>query len=540
MSKEIIQGDIARQGLVNGINKLADAVKVTLGPKGRNVVLTNIVGQPYLTKDGVSVAKQVDLKDPLENMGAQMVREVASKTNDQAGDGTTTATVLAQAIIQEGMKKLASGYDPLKLKQGIDLAKDIVLEHLKSCACSINEDMKQVENIATISANGDQYIGSLIREAIERVKGSAGVISVEEAKGTATEVKVVEGMQFDRGYISPYFINNPEKSVSVLNRPLILITNHHISSFDDIKYIFELTRGRSLFIIAGGVTNDALNALIVNQIKGTINCCVIKSPGFGEQQTEMLQDLAILTGGTPILSGLNQKIADIDESWLGSCESVTVSKDSTTIVNGKGDEGAIEVRKQLIQTQIENTDDLYDRERLQERKAKLADGIAIISVGATSEVEMKEKKDRVDDALNATRAAIEEGYIAGGGTFFAKMSTYMDNYEFPEDNDEIRQGARILFSALRKPLAQICQNAGVSADVVIDSVNKLNSFDDIATGYNADLKQLSTDMYKDGIIDPVKVIRIALENAVSVAGMILTTECVFVPEVEKHECNCGC
>ena len=539
MIKDIVRGDEARQGLVNGINKLADSVKVTLGPKGRNVVLTNIMGQPYLTKDGVSVAKQVELKDPLENMGAQMVREVASKTNDQAGDGTTTATVLAQAIIQEGMKKLASGYDPLKLKQGIDLAKLVVLDHLKSCACAIGEDMKQVENIATISANGDQYVGSLIREAIERVKGSAGVISVEEAKGTATEVKVVEGMQFDRGYISPYFINNPEKSISVLNRPLILITDHHISSFEDIRYVFELTKGRALFIVAGGVTNDALNALIVNQIKGTINCCVVKAPGFGEQQSEMLQDLAVLTGGVPVLSGLNQKVTDIDESWFGSCESITVSKDSTTIVNGKGDEAAIELRKQFIQSQIDNTDDLYDREKLQERKAKLADGIAIISVGAVSEIEMKEKKDRVDDALNATRAAIEEGYIAGGGTFFAKMSTYLDHHNLDVDNDEIKQGAQILFNALRKPLAQICQNAGVSADVVIDSINKSNTFDDLLTGYNADSKTIVSNMYEEGIIDPVKVVRISLENAVSVAGMILTTECVFVPEIEKPHCGCN-
>ena len=523
MAKEIKFDIDAREGLKRGVDALANAVKVTLGPKGRNVIISKSFGSPQVTKDGVSVAKEIELEDALENMGAQMVKEVASKTNDLAGDGTTTATVLAQAIVKEGLKNVASGANPMDLKRGIDKAVVKIVEHLAKQAKEVGSSSEKIKQVASISANNDETIGELIAQAFEKV-GKEGVITVEEAKGTDTYVDVVEGMQFDRGYLSPYFVTDSEKMVAELDRPYILLYDKKISTMKDLLPVLEpvAQSGKPLLIIAEDIDGEALATLVVNKLRGTLRIAAVKAPGFGDRRKAMLEDIAILTGGTVIAEerGFTLENATID--MLGTAERVSIDKDNTTIVNGAGKSEDIKARAAQIKAQIENTTSDYDREKLQERLAKLSGGVAVLYIGAASEVEMKEKKDRVDDALHATRAAVEEGIVAGGGIALLRAKNALVKIK-PANTDE-ETGIKIILKALEAPLRTIVENAGVEGSVIVAKV--LESSRD-AFGYNAKSGQY-TDMFRAGIIDPKKVTRVALENAASVAGMILTTECALV------------
>ncbi|MDE6019216.1 MAG: chaperonin GroEL [Muribaculaceae bacterium] len=518
----------AREELKKGVDALADAVKVTLGPKGRNVIIEKKFGAPHITKDGVTVAKEIELENSFENMGAQLVKEVASKTGDQAGDGTTTATVLAQAIVTEGLKNVAAGANPMDLKRGIDKAVSKVVEGIKGMSQEVDDDMAKIENVARISANNDEEIGRLIAEAMKTVK-KEGVITVEEAKGTETTVEVVEGMQFDRGYISPYFVTNSEKMECEMDSPFILLYDKKISNLQEMLPILEAVAqtSRPLLIIAEDVDNEALATLVVNRLRGSLKICAVKAPGFGDRRKEMLEDIAILTGGNVIseVKGMQLKMATVND--LGTAEKVTVNKDNTTIVNGAGSKDAIDARVNQIKAQIETTTSDYDKEKLQERLAKLAGGVAVLYIGAPSEVEMKEKKDRVDDALSATRAAIAEGIVPGGGVAYIRCLSALDELK-GENNDETT-GIAIIRRAIEEPLRQIVANAGLEGAVIVQKV-KEGSGD---FGYNA-----RTDNYENffatGVIDPAKVTRVALENAASIAGMFLTTECVIADKKEDN------
>lgn len=516
-----------------GVDALANAVKVTLGPKGRNVVIDKKYGSPQITKDGVSVAKEIELEDRFANMGAQMVKEVASKTADQAGDGTTTATVLAQSIITVGLKNVTAGANPMDLKRGIDKAVEAVVTSLKSQSQSVGDDITKIEQVATISANNDITIGKLIAEAMSKVK-KEGVITVEEAKGTDTEVKVVEGMQFDRGYISPYFMTNPEKMEAVMENPFILITDKKISTMKDLLPVLEpvAQSGRALVIIAEDVDGEALATLVVNRLRGTLKIAAVKAPGFGDRRKEMLEDIAILTGGTVISEekGLRLDAATIE--MLGKAEKITIDKENTTVVNGAGDKDAIDKRVAQIRKQMETTTSDYDREKLQERLAKLAGGVAVLYVGAASEMEMKEKKDRVDDALSATRAAVEEGIVPGGGVAYIRAIEALKTLK--GDNDDENTGIAIIARAIEEPLRMIVENAGVEGSIVIQKVKEGKA----DFGYNARTDKYE-HLYKAGVIDPTKVTRIALENAASVAGMFLTTECVLAEKKEENPMPMG-
>ena len=512
----------ARDGLKRGIDALANAVKVTLGPKGRNVVISKFFGAPQVTKDGVTVAKEIELEDPLENMGAQMVKEVASRTNDLAGDGTTTATVLAQAIISEGLKNVAAGANPMDLKKGIDKAVGYVVSYLESSATSVGESSDRIKQVASISANNDNEIGDLIAHAFNKV-GKEGVITVEEAKGMETYVDVVEGMQFDRGYLSPYFVTNPEKMSAELKNPYILLINKKISTMKDLLPVLELVAqaGNPLLIIAEDVDGEALATLVVNKLRGGLKIAAVKAPGFGERRKGMMEDIAILTGGTIISeeNGVTLENATLD--LLGRAEAITVEKENTIIVNGSGDPETIKDRVTNVKSQINSIDSEYDKELLQQRLAKLAGGVAVLYVGAASEVEMREKKDRVEDALNATRAAVEEGIVAGGGVALLRAGDALYIQDHLTD-DEIT-GVDIVAKAIKFPFKTICENAGVSADVKLEAVMSKPD----GTGYNAKTDEYVV-MIDAGIIDPCKVTRVALENAASVAGMILTTECALI------------
>ena len=520
MAKEILFDQEARDLLKKGVDQLANAVKVTLGPKGRNVILGKSYGAPHITKDGVSVAKEIELEGAFENMGAQLVREVASKTNDDAGDGTTTATVLAQSIINVGLKNVTAGANPMELKRGIDKAVATVVKNIAAQSEAVGDDLKKIEHVAKISANGDEEIGRLIAEAMGKVK-KEGVITVEEAKGTDTEVKVVEGMQFDRGYISPYFVTNTEKMECQMENPYILLYDKKISVIKDILPLLEksLQTGRPLLIIAEDIDSEALATLVVNRLRGGLKICAVKAPGFGDRRKAMLQDIAILTGATVISeeTGFSLEAATIE--MLGQAEKVTVDKDNTTIVNGMGDKSELEARVAQIRTQIENTKSDYDREKLQERLAKLAGGVAVLYVGAASEVEMKEKKDRVEDALSATRAAIEEGTVPGGGTAYIRAIDALESLK--GETDDETTGIEIVKRAIEEPLRQIVANAGKEGAVVVQKVRDGKA----DFGYNARLDKYE-NLVASGVIDPAKVARVALENAASIAGMFLTTECV--------------
>ena len=526
MAKEIKFNMEARSLMKEGVDALANAVKVTLGPKGRNVVIDKKFGAPQVTKDGVTVAKEVELEDRFQNMGAQMVREVASKTNDQAGDGTTTATVLAQEIISVGLKNVTAGANPMDLKRGIDKAVEAVVADLKKQTQEVGEDMAKVEQIATTSANNDAFIGKLIAEAMGKVK-KEGVVTVEEAKGTQTEVKVVEGMQFDRGYISPYFMTNPDKMEAVLENPKILITDKKISSMKDLLPILEpiARNSESLLIIAEDVDGEALTTLVVNRLRGTLKVAAVKAPGFGDRRKEMLQDIATLTGAQVVSEERGFTLENTTPDMLGKADKVTIDKENTTIVNGKGDKDAIADRVAQIRKQIEKTTSDYDREKLQERLAKLAGGVAVLYVGAASEVEMKEKKDRVEDALNATRAAVEEGIIPGGGVAFIRAIEILKGLK--GENEDEQTGINIVAKSIEAPLRTIAENAGVEGSVVAQKVREGKG----DFGYNA-----RADRYENllaaGVIDPTKVTRVALQNAASVAGMFLTTECVLADKPE--------
>ena len=511
-----------RSKMKEGADALANAVKVTLGPKGRNVVIDKKYGAPQVTKDGVTVAKEVELEDRFQNMGAQMVKEVASKTNEQAGDGTTTATVLAQAISNVGIKNVTAGANPMDLKRGIDKAVAAVVEDLKSRSQEVGEDYSKIEQVGTISANNDNYIGKLIADAMSKVKKD-GVITVEEAKGTETQVKVVEGMQFDRGYISSYFMTNTDKMLAELNNPSILITDKKISTMKDLLPILEpIARdGRELLIIAEDVDGEALTTLVVNRLRGTLKVAAVKAPGFGDRRKEMLQDIATLTGAIVVSEEKGFTLENCTPDMLGKAEKVTITKENTTIVGGAGDADQIAERVALIRSQIATVTSDYDREKLKERLGKLAGGVAVLYVGATTEVEMKEKKDRVEDALNATRAAVEEGYLPGGGVAYIRAISALDSLK--GDNEDENTGIRIVAKAIEEPLRQIAANAGVDGSVIIQKI-KEGSGD---FGYNARTDEF-VNMYEAGVIDPTKVARVALENAASVAGMFLTTECGIV------------
>ena len=528
MAKEIKFDIESRDALKRGVDALANAVKVTLGPKGRNVVIEKSFGAPHVTKDGVSVAKEIELEDKVENMGAQMVKEVASKTNDIAGDGTTTATVLAQAIVREGLKNVAAGANPMDLKRGIDKAVSVVVANLKSQSQEVGDSSEKIKQVASISANNDDTIGSLIAEAFGKV-GKEGVITVEEAKGTDTTVDVVEGMQFDRGYQSPYFVTNPEKMVAELDNPYILLVEKKISSMKELLPVLEpiAQGGKSLIIISEEVEGEALATLVVNKLRGSLKIAAVKAPGFGDRRKAMLEDIAILTGGTVISEERGFTMENASIELLGTAEKVVIDKDNTTIVNGGGDEAQIKGRVAQIKAQMESTTSDYDREKLQERLAKLAGGVAVLYVGAASEVEMKEKKDRVDDALHATRAAVEEGIVAGGGVALVRAISSLDNAK--GDNQDEATGIKIVKRAIEEPLRQIVANAGGEGSVIVAKVAE-GSAD---FGYNAKTDEY-VNMLEAGIIDPTKVTRVALENAASVAGMLLTTECV-ITEVKKDE-----
>jgi chaperonin GroEL len=521
MAKNIIFNTEAREQLRLGVDALANAVKVTLGPKGRNVIIDKKFGAPHITKDGVSVAKEVELEDPIQNMGAQLVKEVASKTNDQAGDGTTTATVLAQAIVNTGIKNVTAGANPMDLKRGIDKAVAAVVADLKARSREIGEGKEKVEQVATISANNDKFIGQIIADAMDKVK-KEGVITIEEAKGLDTTVKVVEGMQFDRGYLSPYFVTNTEKMEATYENPFILIYDKKISNLKELLPILEKTvqTGRGLLIISEDIEGEALATLVVNRLRGSLKIVAVKAPGFGDRRKEMLEDIAILTGGTVISEEKGYKLEDADLSMLGTAQKITVDKDNTTIVSGAGDKAAIEGRVNQIRSQIEKTTSDYDREKLQERLAKLAGGVAVIYVGAASEVEMKEKKDRFDDALHATRAALEEGIIPGGGVAFIRAISALDNLK--GENEDEQTGIQIVRRALEEPLRQIVANAGMEGSVVVNKVKELEG----DNGFNA-RTEVYEDLHASGVIDPTKVARVAIENAASIASMILTTECVL-------------
>ena len=533
MAKDIKFDIEARDGLKRGVDALANAVKVTLGPKGRNVIISKSFGAPSVTKDGVSVAKEIELENPLENMGAQMVKEVASRTNDLAGDGTTTATVLAQAIVKEGLKNVAAGANPMDLKRGIDKAVAAIVEDLNKQAKKVGDSSEKIKQIASISANNDEVVGDLIAKAFGKV-GKEGVITVEEAKGTDTTVDVVEGMQFDRGYLSPYFVTNSEKMEAELESPYILLFDKKISSMKDLMPVLEpvAQTGKPLLIIAEDVDGEALATLVVNKLRGALKIAAVKAPGFGDRRKAMLEDIAILTGGTVISEerGFTLENATID--MLGTAEKITIDKDNTTIVNGAGDGEMIQTRVGQIKAQIESTTSDYDKEKLQERLAKLAGGVAVLYVGAASEVEMKEKKDRVDDALHATRAAVEEGIVAGGGVALVRAKGVLES--ITTDNLDEVTGIKIIARAIEEPLRTIVSNAGGEGSVVVSKV--MEGKKDF--GYNAKTEEY-VDMLKAGIIDPKKVTRIALENAASVAGMILTTECALIDIKEEAPAGGG-
>ncbi len=526
MAKEIKFDIEARDALKRGVDALANAVKVTLGPQGRNVVIDKKFGGPSITKDGVSVAKEIELEDTIENMGAQMVKEVASKTADIAGDGTTTATVLAQAIVSNGLKNVAAGANPMDLKRGIDKAVSVVVENLKSQSQEVGDSIEKIQQVGAISANNDNAIGSLIAEAMDKVK-KEGVITVEEAKGTDTYVEVVEGMQFDRGYLSPYFVTNAEKMLADLDTPYILLFDKKISNMKDLLPILEpaAQSGKPLLIIAEDVDGEALATLVVNKMRGSLKIAAVKAPGFGDRRKAMLEDIAILTGGTVISEERGFKLENATIDMLGTAEKVTIDKDNTTIVNGAGDKDNITARVNQIKAQIESTTSDYDREKLQERLAKLAGGVAVLYVGAASEVEMKEKKDRVDDALHATRAAVEEGIIPGGGVALVRAADALT--QLKGDNADETTGIQIVTRAIEEPLRQIVANAGNEGSVIVSKVKEGKA----DYGYNAKIEEFE-NMFEAGIIDPTKVTRVALENAASVAGMLLTTECVLadIPE----------
>ena len=529
MAKQILFNVQAREGLKRGVDALANAVKVTLGPKGRNVVIGKKYGSPSVTKDGVTVAKEIELKDPIENMGAQMVKEVASKTADLAGDGTTTATVLAQAIVTAGLKNVTAGANPMDLKRGIDMAVVKVIEHLKKNSEVIGTEYTKIKQVASISANNDEKIGELIANAMEKV-GKDGVINVEEAKGTETEVKTVEGMQFDRGYLSPYFVTNTEKMQAELSSPYILIYDKKISNMKEILPVLEATvqTGKPLLIISEDIEGEALATLVVNRLRGSLKVAAVKAPGFGDRRKEMLQDIAILTGGTVISEEQGHKLEDTTLEMLGTAEKVTIDKDNTTLVNGAGSKENITGRINQIKAQIETTTSDYDREKLQERLAKLAGGVAVLYIGAASEVEMKEKKDRVDDALHATRAAVEEGIVAGGGVAYVRAIDALNGLK--GSNEDETTGIAIIRKALEEPLRQIVANAGGEPSVVIQKVKEGKG----DFGYNA-RTEVFENLIGAGVIDPTKVGRIALENAASVASMLLTTDCVLADEPEDEK-----
>ncbi len=526
MAKQIFFDIEARNKMKKGVDTLANAVKVTLGPKGRNVVIEKKFGAPAVTKDGVTVAKEIELEDAIENMGAQMVKEVASKTADQAGDGTTTATVLAQSIITEGLKNVAAGANPMDLKRGIDKAVFKVIENLQNQSQTVGNDSKKIQQVAAISANNDETIGKLIAEAFGKV-GKEGVITVEEAKGTDTTVDVVEGMQFDRGYISPYFVTNSEKMEAELQNPYILIYDKKISTMKDILHILEKVAqsGRPLLIIAEDLEGEALATLVVNKLRGTLKVAAVKAPGFGDRRKEMLQDIAILTAGTVVSEEQGFKLENADLSYLGQAGSVTINKDNTTIVGGKGKKDAITARVNQIKAQIETTTSDYDREKLQERLAKLAGGVAVLYVGAATEVEMKEKKDRVDDALHATRAAVEEGIVPGGGVAYIRAIESLD--KFKGSNSDETTGIAIVRRALEEPVRTLTANAGIDGSIVVQKIKEGTK----DYGFNARTETYE-NLFKAGVIDPTKVSRVALENAASIAGMLLTTEAVVADKPE--------
>ena len=526
MAKEIKFNMDVRAQMKEGADALANAVKVTLGPKGRNVVIEKKFGAPQITKDGVTVAKEIELEDKFANMGAQMVKEVAAKTNDQAGDGTTTATVLAQAIINVGLKNVTAGANPMDLKRGIDKAVAAVVDSLRAQSQEVGEDYAKIEQVGTISANNDNYIGKLIADAMAKVKKD-GVITVEEAKGTETEVKVVEGMQFDRGYISPYFMTNGDKMEAVLENPYVLLTDKKISAMKDLLPVLEpiAREGKSLLIVAEDIDGEALTTLVVNKLRGTLKIAAVKAPGFGDRRKEMLQDIAVLTGGSVISEERGFSLESTTPEMLGKAEKVVVTKDNTTVVNGAGAPEAIAERAALIRKQIETTKSDYDKEKLQERLGKLAGGVAVLYVGAATEVEMKEKKDRVEDALSATRAAVEEGIVPGGGVAYIRAAAALADLKGA--NDDETTGIHIVARAIEEPLRQIATNAGVEGSVIINKIRE-NAGD---FGYNARTDEY-VNMFEAGVIDPTKVSRVALENAASVAGMFLTTECAIaeIPE----------
>ena len=528
MAKEIKFEIKAREELKKGVDALADAVKVTLGPKGRNVIIEKKFGAPHITKDGVSVAREVELEDPFQNMGAQLVKEVASKTGDDAGDGTTTATVLAQSIINVGLKNVAAGANPMDIKRGIDKAVAVVVENIKGMAEEVGDDFKKIEDVARISANNDEAIGRLIAEAMKKVK-KEGVITVDEAKGTETTVDIVEGMQFDRGYISPYFVTNTEKMECDMDSPYVLLYDKKISNLKDLLPILEASAqsGRPLLIIAEDVDQEALATLVVNRLRGSLKICAVKAPGFGDRRKEMLEDIAILTGGVVISEEKGMKLESATVDYLGRAEKIEVNKENTTIINGSGSKDAIAARVAQIKAQIAQTTSDYDREKLQERLAKLAGGVAVLHIGAPSEVEMKEKKDRVDDALSATRAAIAEGIVPGGGVAYIRCVAKLEDLK--GDNDDETTGILIVKRAIEEPLRQIVANAGVEGAVVVQKVKEGTA----DFGYNA-----RADRYENlmaaGVIDPAKVTRVALENAASIAGMFLTTECVIAEKKEEN------
>ncbi|MEA1873964.1 MAG: chaperonin GroEL [Bacteroidota bacterium] len=533
MAKEMKYDIDARDQLKKGVDALADAVKVTLGPKGRNVVIDKKFGAPQVTKDGVTVAKEIELEDSFQNMGAQMVKEVASKTNDDAGDGTTTATVFAQSIIQVGLKNVTAGANPMDLKRGVDTAVEAVIKHIKTLSQEVGENSEKIEQIATVSANGDKAIGKLIAEAVNKVK-KEGVITVEEAKGTETLVEVVEGMQFDRGFISPYFITDSEKMEAVLENPYILLTDKKISSMKDLMSVLEpvAQEGKPLMIISEDVEGEALATLVVNRLRGTVKVAAVKAPGFGDRRKEMLEDIAVLTGGTVISEEKGMKLDAATIDMLGRCEKITIDKENTTIVNGSGDKEAIKSRVSQIRKQIESTTSDYDKEKLQERLAKLAGGVAVLYVGAASEVEMKEKKDRMEDALSATRAAIEEGIIPGGGVVFIRAIETLKDIKL--DNQDQNTGVAIVRRALEEPMRIISENAGVEGSIVIQKVKEGKG----DFGFNARTDEY-VNMFEAGVIDPTKVARVALENAASIAAMLLTTECVIADIEEENDAPMG-
>jgi chaperonin GroEL len=529
MAKEISFNSDARAKLKAGVDQLADAVKVTLGPKGRNVVIAKQFGGPHITKDGVSVAKEVVLKDPMENLGAQMVKEVASKTADIAGDGTTTATVLAQALVSAGLKNVTAGSNPIDLKRGMDKAVDAVVAELKTLSQEVGNDNEKIKQIASISANNDNTIGSLIAQAM-KVVGNDGVITVEEAKGTQTEVKTVEGMQFDRGYLSPYFVTNQDKMTTEMDSPFILLVDKKISSMKELIPVLEpvVQSGQGLLIIAEDIDGEALSTLVVNRIRGALKIAAVKAPGFGEKRREMLDDLAALTGGTVVSEERGIMLSDVTMEMLGNAEKVEITKDKTTIINGSGEPAAIAERVRQIRLTIENATSDYEKEKLQERLAKLAGGIAVLYIGAPTETEMKEKKDRVDDALAATRAAVEEGIVPGGGVALIRCASSLDAVKTVNDDEKL--GVDIVRKALQAPLYQIVTNAGGNGNVVVHFVEQgVASY-----GFNARTNEYG-DMIEMGIIDPTKVTRTAIENAVSIASMVLMTECVIVDETKEDE-----